>query len=318
MKKNVILIGAFCLVVVLVSLFFLTRGSNELRPLILFMYGQAFFVLALATAFQFQPSSQFRLANSLWSLSLFGFVHAVAEWGHVFIPMQASTLAPDTVLKLVLFRHLLNIASFAVLFHFGLALLTDTWRVNPWIRLTPLVIFVGWLGALLATNPLHFSPGLFETLNTYEAAGRLALALPGSALAGIALYLQVGQLSELGLGRLASSLRSAAGGFLFYAFLAGVVGPAANFFPLSVFNADAFFDTFGVPIELIRTAVVSLIGISMVRIVRTFNIEAQRRLEVAETQRAILNERLRISRDLHDGVMQSIYGVGLNLKAPPI
>jgi len=53
---------------------------------------------------------------------------------------------------------------------------------------------------------------------------------------------------------------------------------------------------------------------SIVRILEIFDIESARRLEEAERTRAVWQERDRIARELHDGIIQSLYAVGLNLE----
>jgi signal transduction histidine kinase len=57
-----------------------------------------------------------------------------------------------------------------------------------------------------------------------------------------------------------------------------------------------------------------LIAYFMIRSLEVFRIEMRRRLEDANRSRALAQERERISRDLHDGILQNLYGAGLNLE----
>lgn len=51
-----------------------------------------------------------------------------------------------------------------------------------------------------------------------------------------------------------------------------------------------------------------------VRLMDIFNVETQRRLQRMEQEQALLREREQIARELHDGIMQTLYGTGLGLK----
>jgi signal transduction histidine kinase len=109
-------------------------------------------------------------------------------------------------------------------------------------------------------------------------------------------------------------LKVAAASFFAYSILAGLIVPPTGVGLSPWLNSEWFHQAFGVPVQLFRLLVVVPMAMSIMKVLEIFDREAERRLEEAETQRAILNERLRISRDLHDGVMQSIYGVGLALE----
>ncbi|MEW6049017.1 MAG: sensor histidine kinase, partial [Bacillota bacterium] len=52
----------------------------------------------------------------------------------------------------------------------------------------------------------------------------------------------------------------------------------------------------------------------MIRVMEIFDIEAAQRLEEVGRMRAILEERDRIARELHDGVIQSLYALGLGIE----
>lgn len=66
-----------------------------------------------------QPS-QLKLAKTLWLLAVFGFTHAVSEWGYLFVPIQ--TAGREEYLLILMMVHLAFIAlSFAFLLAFGLA-----------------------------------------------------------------------------------------------------------------------------------------------------------------------------------------------------
>jgi signal transduction histidine kinase len=57
-----------------------------------------------------------------------------------------------------------------------------------------------------------------------------------------------------------------------------------------------------------------LITYFVIRSLKIFELEVRRLLEEAKRQRALLEDRERISRELHDGLLQTLYGVGLGLE----
>ena len=71
----------------------------------------------------------------------------------------------------------------------------------------------------------------------------------------------------------------------------------------------------GLPIELWRGLSGLAITLFFTRMLEVFDIEQARRIEQAERVEAVLEERDRIARELHDGIIQRLYAVGLNLEA---
>jgi len=60
---------------------------------VLFAYGQVFFILGLAVALQSRRHSRLELARSLHWLALFGLTHGFHEWGLLLVPIQAAYLS---------------------------------------------------------------------------------------------------------------------------------------------------------------------------------------------------------------------------------
>src|SRR5512144_1486187 len=89
------------------------------QPIILSVYGQVFFVLALAIALQSWRHSRLALARSLQWLAAFGLTHACYEWGDVFIPLQSQYLPVPLTELLRSLQAVLLAISFACLFQFG-------------------------------------------------------------------------------------------------------------------------------------------------------------------------------------------------------
>jgi signal transduction histidine kinase len=108
-------------------------------------------------------------------------------------------------------------------------------------------------------------------------------------------------------------LQLAAVAFAMYALLGGVIGQPAPFFPASVLNGATVLDVLGIPIEVLRSGAGLLIAVAIIVALDLFEQETDRALAAARRRELLARERERIGRDLHDGIIQSIYAAGLHL-----
>ncbi|HLE05676.1 MAG TPA: hypothetical protein VI729_13815, partial [Anaerolineales bacterium] len=89
------------------------------ESIVYFAYGQVFFTLGICIAFQSRKHSRLALAQHLKWLAAFGIVHGVYEWGHAFIPIQATYLPAETVAILEAIRTAALVLSYYLLLQFG-------------------------------------------------------------------------------------------------------------------------------------------------------------------------------------------------------
>jgi len=280
-----------------------------------FVYGLSFFSLGLVVAVQYRLGSRYRLARRLWALAVFGFVHAFADWGLVFIPLQARPDQSPTIAALWGLRTLLGAVSFGFLMHFGLGLIGSEGSgvVSQVLRGLAPVITLGWLAAFFGYPLVYQNAGVNTWYWVSETWSRYMLGLPSGLMVAIGLLDQVDELMRDQLHAYVRNLYYSAGFFALYGLTAGLVVPRQGFWPASVLNTDAFLNTVGVPIELFRAiAAIGTVGATS-RLMGVFHVETTRRIYHAEEERTILRERERIARDLHDGILQTLYGVGLGL-----
>ncbi|HEX2884406.1 MAG TPA: ATP-binding protein [Candidatus Limnocylindria bacterium] len=311
------------------------------RIIVLSVYGQVFFVMGLAVALQQRGRSQLSLARSLGWLAGFGIVHGLMEWGYLFVPIQAGFLPQPIIEGLLLLQLAMKPVSFALLFQFGVELVLATREANewprlfgqPWLRIVPSGAVVLWVVSTLAISGAaaagfvpeprpwlrseEFLPALADVgapLAVGDVAARWLIALPGSLVVAYGLYRTSHLLAPVGGARVAGALRAATVAFAAYALLAGVVTLPAPFPPASAINDSVVLATLGVPIEVFRSLAGLAIAIAVVRSLELFEIETDRILAEARRRDLLLRERERIGRDLHDGVIQSIYAAGLHLE----
>lgn len=281
------------------------------RDIVFFIYGQAFFVLGLAAALQSRKRSQIALARHLWLLALFGIVHGVYEWGAVFIPIQQTYLSADGVNFLRLAQLGLEAVSFFALFQFGVELMAVGPRARR-LRFVPALLLSAW-GVAIIILPAVTDATFSEFLNTGDALARYWLGVPGAAAAAWGLWQQARHVRQMDMPRIARYFRGAAIAFAVYALATSIV-PRADFFPASVLNYDLLLQTVGVPAAIFRAACGTLIAYLIIRGLEIFDVETDRQLEDAAQTRAVAADRERIGRDLHDGIIQSLYAAGLTLE----
>ncbi len=303
------------------------------RIIVLSVYGQVFFVMGLAVALQSRRRSQLPLARPLGRLAAFGIVHGLMEWGYLFVPIQAGFLPQPAIEALLILQLLLKPMSFALLFQFGVELiLSDRERAqhpHSWLRAVPTLVMGLWAVATIAISatladryipdprPWLPSQDLLPALAAVGAplaigdvVARTMLALPSSLVVAWGLRRIARHVGTTG----ASALRAAAVAFVVYAAVAGLVPLPAPFPPASVLNGQTVLGTLGVPIEVFRSLTGLAIAIAVILSLEVFELETDLTLADARRRELLLRERERIGRDLHDGIIQSIYAAGLHLE----
>lgn len=297
------------------------RRSDVLRDffeanmiVVVFGYGLVFFLMGFAITLQSRMGSRLTLARSLPLLGTFGILHGIAEWGQVFIPVQSLYLHEGVIAVLQALATALLALAFVSLFSFGARLLTDTTGKFRWLTWLPMTLFSLWLVAFLIVG-IGTGQGDYRWwLAAGDLWSRYLLAFTGALLSCYALMLQAKEFRDQDMAQLLPHLRVGVFSFLLYAVAGGLLVPPSEFVPANLLNSDRFFQWTGLPIQIPRAIAGLFMAYSIVRILEIFDIESARRLEQAERTRAILEERDRIARELHDGIIQSLYAVGLNLE----
>jgi signal transduction histidine kinase len=278
-----------------------------------FVYGLVFFVTGLVTGLQWRRQSHMELARPLPWLAAFGIAHGLNEWGYIFIPLQALYL-DASVVRLMVIAHLLLLAiSFFFLFQFGIELLLSSRSRWRWARAVPAATLLLWgvtvtLRGMLAQDPLSVLVAIGDGWSRYF------LCFPGAILSSIGLFHQARRMREIDLAPIARYMTGASAAFAVYALAGGLTVPAAPVFLADRFNYELLDQLVHVPAPVFR----SLCGLAMaffvVRSLDVFQVETDRRLAEMEQAQILANDRERIGRELHDGIIQSIYAAGLGLE----
>jgi signal transduction histidine kinase len=228
--------------------------------------------------------------------------------------------------------------SFALLFQFGVELILSTRdpqanSVQPRLRFVPAIAAGLWavstvalsttVAAGYAVDPGPWLPseeigaalaGVGSPLAVGDVMARALLALPASLLVAVGLQRTTRLIGPVAGPGVTAALRAASVAFVVYAVLGGLVPMAAPIPPASVLNGRAVFEALGVPIEVFRSITGFAIAVAVIFSLELFERETDRALADARRRELLLRERERIGRDLHDGIIQSIYAAGLHLE----
>ncbi len=292
--------------------------------LVFFIYGLAFFGMGLVVALESWRSSGLRLADSLIYLGAFGILNGIVAWIDMISAVPGLTPTPSTMplhqvqpincfgchvdptlpvsgesagLQVFLnaVKLILMVASSLSLGWFAVKQIVDDdrWR---WLRLLPLGLLGVWLLTLVPVRFLSIY-GPEQWLTNGGVLARYILLTPASVMAGLGLLAERPRLARMGLPHLAGQCTWAAAFFFVTAFAAGLVVPPAPYPPADFLNYSSFFALTGVPVQVLRALAAVAIAFCVVRVLRVFSIEYDRKLERAiESQLKAQNEALEAQR----------------------
>jgi signal transduction histidine kinase len=271
-------------------------------------HGQAFFALGFSIFFLAPRSARLEVARGLSLLAAFGFCEALVAWsGKAF---STSTPLPPASAWL----HLLLLgAGYAFLLAFGLQTQARS-ESQVWKRWVPAgIILALWLIGLLVAR--FWGAQTSQVLLYGEIAARYGMALPGGLIAAWGLRRQAYHTpGSMRLTLIKPPIRAARVALGAFAVFGGLIGPAAPFFPANWFNQETLVQMSGIPVSLLRGLCGLVITYGIVRALGLFLREIELWLENVERKQALVSERERIGRELHDGIIQAIYAAGLMLE----
>jgi signal transduction histidine kinase len=284
------------------------------HPMILFVYGLAFFIIGTAAIFQSRRHYRRELVNSLRWLAAFGLIHAFFEWGDLFIPIQVFFHSESAIVILRATQLVLLAASFGCLFMFAVNLLQSVLKLWHILRLLPVMVFALWL-----VGPFGLGLIITEDLNRWQTTAnilaRYCIGFPGALFSAYALlrygWIYIAPLTVSSKNQTLRALLVSCLSLTMYALFGGLVSPRASFFPAAIINAETVTRLFIFPPPVFRTLTAVIFAISVIRVLETFAIETNRIITDVRKSEAVILERTRTARDLHDGVVQRLYAAGL-------
>lgn len=299
-----------------------------------FIYGLAFFSMGLALMMEARRSPLLAETRVLAPLAFFGFVHGSHEWLEMALILRTWFGFTDP-LSAPIVRLVLLVISFASLVLYGLQVLHP--QEEPWSKVN--ISLVLGLLVLYSLLVIFYSRPADEWVKRADILARYILAVPGAAMAAMALNRQAGQAWATTPRNLSFHIRLAGLGFAVYSLTQLVVAPA-DIFLSPYLNTASFLAWAGFPIQALRAGMAVLVTFGLIRAIQDVEGERQRqfvgaqearlqaleqiRIELVEREamrRELLRhtvaaqeeERARIARELHDETAQFLTALSLDL-----
>ena len=258
--------------------------------IILLFSGLSFLILGLLILIWPKHESEYSFANFLWLLGLFGLSHGAFEWLELWRASRGGTPLLNVL------RPGLLLVSYLFLFEFGRRLFHAS--LHP-VSAPVLPGRRGWLWLYAFVLGIIFSASALSnhSLNTFAIFTHYFAGLPAAVLTGLGFYFYWrGRVKPSLIGAeqrwIDFAIKVTALSFIVYGALNGLVVPRADWFPASVLNTQAFRDTFHFPVQVAQALCALLIAVSLIYILRIFDIESRKRLVLARTASERDKERL--------------------------
>jgi signal transduction histidine kinase len=194
------------------------------------------------------------------------------------------------------------VISFLMMSAFGLSLLgpDESNRRRVYRTISGMVAL--WLTSVLVATTV-FRPSLEETVALADVLARYSLGIPGALLGAWALMAQQHTFREHGMPRFGRDLVWCATALILYGVVGQVFVRQTPLIPSNVLNSANFLQWFGIPIQLFRGTMATVLALFMVRALNAFELESTRQLESANqaklrAQAAALEAERRVSREM--------------------
>ena len=282
---------------------------------VFFIYGLAFFAMGLAIAMESRRASGLHLAQGLGVLAVFGLTHGLVGWMDMLLSIPRGSAGPPTAL---LFHEIqpvncmechgglvavkpstildpgsflegtklaLLVVSAVCLVQFGSKLRIVTRKDHYWLKWAPVGLLGLWTASLFVATFVSPENDPRAMITIGGILARYILFVPGSVLAAVALMSQHSVFRDLQLPRIARDSVWAGVLLGLNGVISGLIVPPAPFFPASVVNYATFFALTGMPVQVVKAVIALAATFFVVRILRIFQIEYDRRLELANQER---------------------------------
>ncbi len=291
--------------------------------LVFFAYGLASFAMGLVIVVELRRAARSPLSVALRWLAAFGVLHGTAQW---VLMAQLIETGGVTVEGSIVMRGLfllLSALSAVALLVFGVRLLAGTSGRLRWLRWLPWALIGLWVvGVLLpqatagaeAVMPSErlcldcHSDAAAAYVNAsrgwvagFDIALRYLLFVPAALLAAAGLGMQGLRFRSLGLPGAARESGGAALTLVASGIVTGAIVPPGPYLPASVVNYATVTARIGFAPQFLWILAACVLAVFVVRMLGVFEVERRQQLEAA-----VIEERERIGREMHDGLAQAL------------
>lgn len=247
---------------------------------VFFFYGLAFFAMGLALALASRRASEFRFAQAIVPLAVFGILHGIHEWVEMYQKIGSLTTGYTPGLVDEIVRLLLLVASLLALMAFGLILLSPE-RLRARLLIVALgAMLLVWLASVVITSTSLRSTAE-QTLAQADVLARYSLAIPAALVGAWALMTQQRTFREYDMPQFGRDLVWVTTALALYGVVGQLFVRQTAIVPSNIVNSTLFLQWFGVPVQLFRGAMAAVMVVFMLRALSAFELENKRRLAVA-------------------------------------
>lgn len=284
--------------------------SDNFSELVYFIYGLSFYTMGICAWMQgAQINASLPFVHSFKYLSYFGIIHGIVEWLLMILYMgffeEQKTLYWQSIT-------VLNIISFIFLWYFGLELINmhrPKYQISKRLPLYVCAIF----GAIIISINLNISLTWPDLIKYESLLSRYLIGFPASMTAAIGLFLTSKSYHFQRIKTIKPQLLLMGFAFVLYGIFAGIIDLNLNFFPSNILNKTNFHIYIGFPIEIGRAFLAMLITVMFLQIIPKIKQESELRFMHLRETSMLSSERKRLSRALHDDVLQALFVTGMEL-----
>lgn len=254
--------------------------------------------------------SSFPLLKSIKYLGYFGLVHGITEW---VVMIRLGNFLPAYNREILTLATLINALSFAFLWTFGVMLSEYKSRFHTLLKALPWISFSLWLVGFLFSYR-YSNQNYFNWLFIEDTISRYFIGLPGGLMTAYALNKNAEKIMELKLKAIAIKLKGLSLFVAAYSIFAGVIVNESNFFPANIINKRLFYQVFHFPVELGRTITAVGITVLFISAIDIFRWETNQKIAILSREKLMSQERRKLGRELHDGIIQNLFATGLQIE----
>jgi two-component system NtrC family sensor kinase len=263
--------------------------------LLYLFYGAAFLFLGVSIAAKNMKGSDLKLADILWLLGTFGFLHGACEWLELGRLIEGKNLLFHQLVAEKIVGVLLALISFVFLLQFGISLIykLDNKRTG-WLRVIPPLLFLIWILHcwLYGIQSVSTVVDPIILLQQAEIGARHTFGFTGALLTAYGLFAYSREARQLSPS-VSKKLSYAGCTFFFYAVFAGAI------------STRYFIPEVPIPIELLRGISACFITYFIVNALNIFDIETRKKIE-QQSRRLVQSEKLASLGQLAAGIAHEI------------